>query len=243
MSLRSASKEWVGFGAQWAGPVRAWLPHPPAHTLPSPQAKVALGEEKKFQQHILGQQKKELGNLLEAQRRHYKLRKEQLKEVGTPPKIPKNRVEPPKTGPGPPNSFPSPSWQRSSPPSPSLGWENAHPKLILAIFSFILPPNPPRTPIDPQKWGWDPQKWDCDPQKQGWVPQLLPQPILATILTLFPILKLGKRSPFPNSFLLFFLFLFPRTSPDPQKWGWNPQNWDCDPQKRGWVAQKWDCDP
>ncbi|XP_074428002.1 serine/threonine-protein kinase TAO2-like, partial [Larus michahellis] len=44
------------------------------------EAKVALGEEKKFQQHILGQQKKELGNLLEAQRRQYKLRKEQLKE-------------------------------------------------------------------------------------------------------------------------------------------------------------------
>lgn len=45
------------------------------------QAKAALAEEKKFQQHILGQQKKELGNLLESQKRQYKLRKEQLKEV------------------------------------------------------------------------------------------------------------------------------------------------------------------
>uniref|UniRef100_A0A8D0L786 non-specific serine/threonine protein kinase n=1 Tax=Sphenodon punctatus TaxID=8508 RepID=A0A8D0L786_SPHPU len=44
------------------------------------EAKAALAEEKKFQQHILGQQKKELGNLLEAQKRQYKLRKEQLKE-------------------------------------------------------------------------------------------------------------------------------------------------------------------
>ncbi|KAG8147100.1 hypothetical protein E2320_022545, partial [Naja naja] len=43
-------------------------------------AKAALVEEKKFQQHILGQQKKELGNLLELQKRQYKLRKEQLKE-------------------------------------------------------------------------------------------------------------------------------------------------------------------
>lgn len=47
------------------------------------QAKAALAEEKKFQQHILGQQKKELGNLLESQKRQYKLRKEQLKEVPT----------------------------------------------------------------------------------------------------------------------------------------------------------------
>uniref|UniRef100_A0A8C0GYR4 non-specific serine/threonine protein kinase n=1 Tax=Chelonoidis abingdonii TaxID=106734 RepID=A0A8C0GYR4_CHEAB len=44
------------------------------------EAKAALAEEKKFQQHILGQQKKELSNLLECQKRQYKLRKEQLKE-------------------------------------------------------------------------------------------------------------------------------------------------------------------
>ncbi|XP_078508532.1 serine/threonine-protein kinase TAO2 isoform X1 [Lissotriton helveticus] len=44
------------------------------------EAKAALAEEKKFQQHILGQQKKELTGLLESQKRQYKLRKEQLKE-------------------------------------------------------------------------------------------------------------------------------------------------------------------
>uniref|UniRef100_A0A8C7XHT5 Serine/threonine-protein kinase TAO2 n=1 Tax=Oryzias sinensis TaxID=183150 RepID=A0A8C7XHT5_9TELE len=37
-------------------------------------------DEKKFQQHIQGQQKKELSSFLESQKREYKLRKEQLKE-------------------------------------------------------------------------------------------------------------------------------------------------------------------
>lgn len=46
-----------------------------------PQTKAAQAEEKKFQQHILGQQKKELTNLLESQKRQYRQRKEQLKEV------------------------------------------------------------------------------------------------------------------------------------------------------------------
>lgn len=46
------------------------------------EARAAQAEERKFQQHILGQQKKELAALLEAQKRTYKLRKEQLKEVG-----------------------------------------------------------------------------------------------------------------------------------------------------------------
>ncbi|GCC46623.1 hypothetical protein chiPu_0030678, partial [Chiloscyllium punctatum] len=45
------------------------------------KAKTAAIEEKKFQQHILSQQKKELSSLLESQKRQYKLRKEQLKEV------------------------------------------------------------------------------------------------------------------------------------------------------------------
>ncbi|KAK6467655.1 serine/threonine-protein kinase TAO2-like isoform X1 [Huso huso] len=44
------------------------------------EVKSAMTEEKKFQQHILGQQKKELTSLLEAQKREYRLRKEQLKE-------------------------------------------------------------------------------------------------------------------------------------------------------------------
>lgn len=43
--------------------------------------KAALTEEKKFQQHILGQQKKELTGLLETQKRQYRQRKDQLKEV------------------------------------------------------------------------------------------------------------------------------------------------------------------
>uniref|UniRef100_A0A672P0C6 non-specific serine/threonine protein kinase n=1 Tax=Sinocyclocheilus grahami TaxID=75366 RepID=A0A672P0C6_SINGR len=44
------------------------------------QTKGGLTEEKKFQQHILGQQKKELTSLVESQKRQYRQRKEQLKE-------------------------------------------------------------------------------------------------------------------------------------------------------------------
>ncbi|XP_039620808.1 serine/threonine-protein kinase TAO2 isoform X3 [Polypterus senegalus] len=44
------------------------------------ETKAAYTEEKKFQQHILGQQKKELTGLLESQKRQYRMRKEQLKE-------------------------------------------------------------------------------------------------------------------------------------------------------------------
>lgn len=40
-----------------------------------------MSEEKKFQQHILTQQKKELTGLLDSQKRQYRQRKEQLKEV------------------------------------------------------------------------------------------------------------------------------------------------------------------
>ena len=47
----------------------------------SPQAKTFSNDEKKFQQHIQSQQKKELSSFLESQKREYKLRKEQLKEV------------------------------------------------------------------------------------------------------------------------------------------------------------------
>ncbi|XP_055031419.2 serine/threonine-protein kinase TAO2 isoform X1 [Misgurnus anguillicaudatus] len=44
------------------------------------ETKATLGDEKKFQQHILGQQKKELTSLNEVQKRQYRQRKEQLKE-------------------------------------------------------------------------------------------------------------------------------------------------------------------
>ncbi|XP_061568340.1 LOW QUALITY PROTEIN: serine/threonine-protein kinase TAO2-like [Cololabis saira] len=44
------------------------------------ETKVALADEKKFQQHILGQQKKELTGLLDSQKRQYRQRKDQLKE-------------------------------------------------------------------------------------------------------------------------------------------------------------------
>ncbi|XP_048846364.1 serine/threonine-protein kinase TAO2-like isoform X1 [Brienomyrus brachyistius] len=44
------------------------------------ETKAALAEEKKFQQHILTQQKKELSTLLDSQKRQYRQRKEQLKE-------------------------------------------------------------------------------------------------------------------------------------------------------------------
>lgn len=53
------------------------------------QTKAALTEEKKFQQHILGQQKKELTSLLESQKRQYRQRKDQLKEVQPTFHIPK----------------------------------------------------------------------------------------------------------------------------------------------------------
>lgn len=45
------------------------------------KAKSFANDEKKFQQHIQAQQKKELSSFLESQKREYKLRKEQLKEV------------------------------------------------------------------------------------------------------------------------------------------------------------------
>uniref|UniRef100_A0A8C6PEZ2 non-specific serine/threonine protein kinase n=1 Tax=Nothobranchius furzeri TaxID=105023 RepID=A0A8C6PEZ2_NOTFU len=45
------------------------------------EIKAALAEEKKFQQQILNQQKKELSCLLDTQKRQYRMRKEQLKEV------------------------------------------------------------------------------------------------------------------------------------------------------------------
>eukprot|EP00061_Rhincodon_typus_P016737 g45107.t1 len=44
------------------------------------ETKAVSTEEKKFQQHIQAQQKKELNSFLESQKREYKLRKEQLKE-------------------------------------------------------------------------------------------------------------------------------------------------------------------
>ena len=49
-----------------------------------PQAKTFTNDEKKFGQHIQSQQKKELSSFLESQKREYKLRKEQLKEVQGP---------------------------------------------------------------------------------------------------------------------------------------------------------------
>lgn len=45
------------------------------------KSKAVQTEEKKFQQHILTQQKKDLTSLLETQKRQYRQRKEQLKEV------------------------------------------------------------------------------------------------------------------------------------------------------------------
>ncbi|KAJ0000914.1 hypothetical protein NQD34_005934 [Periophthalmus magnuspinnatus] len=50
------------------------------HAILDKETKAALAEEKKFQQHILGQQKKELTSLIENQKRQYRARKEQLKE-------------------------------------------------------------------------------------------------------------------------------------------------------------------
>lgn len=48
------------------------------------QAKTFTNDEKKFLQLIQSQQKKELNSFLESQKREYKLRKEQLKEVRKP---------------------------------------------------------------------------------------------------------------------------------------------------------------
>lgn len=59
------------------------------------QAKTFSNDEKKFQQHIQVQQKKELSSFLESQKREYKLRKEQLKEVRLPlrhPTVPQTDI-------------------------------------------------------------------------------------------------------------------------------------------------------
>lgn len=48
------------------------------------QAKVAAADEKKFQQQILAQQKKDLTTFLESQKKQYKICKEKIKEVRTP---------------------------------------------------------------------------------------------------------------------------------------------------------------
>lgn len=62
---------------------------------PSPrQAKTFSNDEKKFQQHIQSQQKKELNSFLESQKREYKLRKEQLKEVKMPVFFPQCKDQP-----------------------------------------------------------------------------------------------------------------------------------------------------
>lgn len=45
------------------------------------QAKVAAADEKKFQQQILAQQKKDLTTFLESQKKQYKICKEKIKEV------------------------------------------------------------------------------------------------------------------------------------------------------------------
>lgn len=76
---------------RWCSGLRcAWshvrkMDYPLQHTFSSVflQTKAALAEEKKFQQHILGQQKKELTSLLDSQKRQYRQRKDQLKEVPT----------------------------------------------------------------------------------------------------------------------------------------------------------------
>lgn len=46
-----------------------------------PQMKVVLADEKKFQQQIMAQQKKELTTFLDNQKKQYKLCKEKIKEV------------------------------------------------------------------------------------------------------------------------------------------------------------------
>lgn len=58
------------------------------------QAKTFSNDEKKFQQHIQSQQKKELNSFLESQKREYKLRKEQLKEVNMMVFFPQQKFQP-----------------------------------------------------------------------------------------------------------------------------------------------------
>ena len=48
------------------------------------QAKVAAADEKKVQQQILAQQKKDLTTFLESQKKQYKICKEKIKEVSIP---------------------------------------------------------------------------------------------------------------------------------------------------------------
>lgn len=62
------------------------------------QAKVAAADEKKFQQQILAQQKKDLTTFLESQKKQYKICKEKIKEVRVPiiiiTKLPLKWLEP-----------------------------------------------------------------------------------------------------------------------------------------------------
>lgn len=52
----------------------------PCHLI-SPQMKTTSADEKKFQQQIVSQQKKELTTFLDNQKKQYKLCKEKIKEV------------------------------------------------------------------------------------------------------------------------------------------------------------------
>lgn len=87
---RQTIQEAPGYHGEGGGPVLdKWLG--PRHLINqvnkqinrcfSFKTKAVMTEEKKFQQHMLGQQKKELTSLLESQKRQYRQRKEQLKEV------------------------------------------------------------------------------------------------------------------------------------------------------------------
>ena len=68
---------WVKYSECWANssPLFSLSPAPP------PQMKTALADEKKFQQQIVAQQKKELTTFLDNQKKQYKLCKEKIKEV------------------------------------------------------------------------------------------------------------------------------------------------------------------
>lgn len=61
-----------------------WRTSHPRSYLVFLQAKVAAADEKKFQQQILAQQKKDLTTFLESQKKQYKICKEKIKEVRIP---------------------------------------------------------------------------------------------------------------------------------------------------------------
>ena len=134
------------------------------------QLKTFTNDEKKFQQHIQLQQKKELSGFLESQKREYKLRKEQLKEVSTPPLV----LLPSSFSPGPPPLVLLP-WSHSPGPPPMVPLPWSQSPGLTPLFLLTLSHSPGPTPLVFLTWflsgcrGWVllPKVLCCSPGASG----------------------------------------------------------------------------